>query len=141
MVRTRSRTSLEIPGLPALPCRHSQAPNERNPLRCQEMTVSGLTMTGAEHHSGQTRKSRIQKNRSQGRGFGRLTERFKTMIWCRRAGIPVWSARRDRKVARKAENSEIRMLHMNQEAVRSTGSMSTAWMELSAWTTGNFRQS
>ena len=32
--------------------------------------VSGLTMTRAERHSGQKRKSQIQKNRSQGRILG-----------------------------------------------------------------------
>ena len=109
-----SRTSLEIPGLPDLPCRHFQVQNKRNPLRCQAMTVSGLTMMRAERNWGQKRKNQTQRNRSQGRSFGRLTERFKTMIWCRRAMISVWSARRDRKPASRTENSEIRMLSMNR---------------------------
>ena len=117
MVRMRLRTSLEIPGLPDLLCRHFQVQNKRNPLRCQVMTVSGSTMTSVERHSSQKRKSQIQRKRSQTRILGRLTERFKTMIWCRRARISVWSARRDRKPARRAENNEIRMLCMNQEAI------------------------
>ncbi len=33
------------------------------------------------------------------------------------ARIAVWSASRDRKLARKAEINMIRMLHMNQEAI------------------------
>jgi hypothetical protein len=71
MARMSSRTSLEIPDLPELPCLHFQLQNRRKPLRCQAMTVSGLTMMRGERHWGQWRKSQIQRNRSQGRSFGR----------------------------------------------------------------------
>jgi hypothetical protein len=134
MVWMRSRTSLGIPGLPALPCRHFQVQSMGNPLRCHEMTVSGLTMMRAERHSGQRRESQIQSNRSQGRSLGQLgTERFRTMIWCRSARISVWSVRRERKVASKAENSEIETHESGGYHLDSISSMFTAWMELLVW--------
>ncbi len=62
----------------------------------------------------------LKRNRSQACSLGRLeTERLKTIIWCRRARISVWSARRIRKPARMVEINEIRMLHMNREAISS----------------------
>ena len=98
--------------MPAFP-----GPKQSESLAMLEMTVSGLTMTRAERHWGQKRRSQIQRNRSQARSFGRLTERFKTMIWCHRARISVWSARRDRKPARRTDDIEIRMFCINGEAI------------------------
>jgi hypothetical protein len=134
MVRMSSRISLEIRGLPDLPRRHFQVQNSRKPLRCHEMTVSGLTMMRAERHSGQRRKSQIQRNRSEARSLGRLeTERLKTMIWCRRARISVWSARRVRKPARKVEINEIRMLCMNREVISSIPQVQCLQLRRNYW--------
>jgi hypothetical protein len=87
----------------------------RNPFRCQAMTVSGLTIATVDLHCGQNRRSPIQRNRSQDRSFGRRAERFKTMIWCRRARILIWSAKRDRKPAMRADNRKITMLCIKQK--------------------------
>ena len=45
--RTRSRISLDIGGQPGFPRRDSHVQESLNPLRCQPMTVSGLTITRA----------------------------------------------------------------------------------------------
>jgi len=62
-------------------------------------------------------RSQIQRSRSPNRSLGRWVERFKTMICCRKARISVWSARLDRKLARRAEKNKIRILCMNREAI------------------------
>ena len=75
ILRIRSRTSREIVGRPAWPCRIFQVQNRRNPLRCQAITVSGLTMASTERHSQQTRERKTQNRRSAGVSFGRLLSR------------------------------------------------------------------
>ena len=44
----------------------------RNPLRCQAITVSGFTMTGADRQPVQNRDNRAQRNRSAAVSFGPL---------------------------------------------------------------------
>jgi hypothetical protein len=81
MVRLRSRTSRETVGLPAFPCLTFRVQNKRKPLRCQAMTVSGLTMTRADRQSAQTPDNHTQNTRSTTVNFGRfLAERRSTPI-------------------------------------------------------------
>src|SRR5665647_1609662 len=49
--RISLRTSFDTGGRPRWPRRTFQVQNSRNPLRCQAMTVPGLTMQRAERHS------------------------------------------------------------------------------------------
>ena len=55
--------------------------NNRKPVRCHAMTVSGLTMTSADRQSGQTLHSHAQKSRSDDVNVGRFTERWRTPGW------------------------------------------------------------
>jgi hypothetical protein len=95
--RIRTRTSCGTTGLPALPRRISHVQNKRKPLRCQAITVSGLTMTRADRQSYQTLHSHAQSRRSAGLSLGRFTERCRTLSWCRSARLSRWSAARDLK--------------------------------------------
>src|SRR5438093_4105309 len=52
-VRINSRLSFATLGLPACPCRTLQVQYQRNPRRCQSMTVAGFTITSADRHRGQ----------------------------------------------------------------------------------------
>ena len=72
MLRIRSRTSFGIAGRPGCPCRTFQVQNTRKPLRCQAITVPGLTITNADCQSLQSRHSQAQKNRSAAVSFGRF---------------------------------------------------------------------
>src|SRR6266567_1658186 len=65
--RMRSRTSSDTSGLPGVrrPLFHAQY--KRNPLRCQEITVSGLTMVSAERQPDHSLDSHTQKTRSLAR--------------------------------------------------------------------------
>ena len=66
---------------PGCPCRTFQVQNTRKPLRCQAITVPGLTITNADCQSLQSRHSQAQKNRSAAVSFGRfLAERWSTPI-------------------------------------------------------------
>ena len=47
----------------------------RKPLRCQRITVSGLTMTRARVQSGQSLRSATQNTRSPVRSWGRFDVR------------------------------------------------------------------
>src|SRR5258708_29004133 len=51
--RISLRISFDTGGRPGWPRRTFQVQNNRNPLRCQAMTVAGLTMHRAERHSAQ----------------------------------------------------------------------------------------
>jgi hypothetical protein len=53
ILRISLRTSFDTGGRPGWPRRTFQVQNNRNPLRCQAMTVAGLTMHRAERHSAQ----------------------------------------------------------------------------------------
>jgi hypothetical protein len=53
------------------------------------MTVSGLTMIKAERQLRQGAGKHAQKNRSEALSLGRLTERSRTLSWCRRASTSI----------------------------------------------------
>ncbi len=72
MVRIRSRTSWETAGPPVLPCGILQVQNNRKPFRCQEMTASGLPITGADFQSAQAPDNHAQKTRSATINVGRF---------------------------------------------------------------------
>jgi hypothetical protein len=82
-------------------------------LRCQAMTVSGLTIFNDERQSAHTRDSQMHRSRSAACNCGRLLpERRRTPIWCRSATFSNRSAARvlntDEAPARKrANHSEI----------------------------------
>src|SRR5579863_996509 len=63
--RISSRTSKSIVGLPGLPCRLFHLQYQLNPLRCQAITVSGLTRSSAERQFDQKRESQTQSSRSE----------------------------------------------------------------------------
>src|ERR1039458_9015976 len=109
ILRIRSRTSQATEGRPVRPCRIFQVQNRRNPLRCQEITVEGLTISRADRQSHQTLDRDTQNRRSAAVNFGRfLADRLRTPIWCRRARFFSSSAARARNiepsVERKADN-------------------------------------
>jgi hypothetical protein len=58
---------------------HLPGPQQPNPLRCQSITVSGLTITRADRQPVQYRDKRAQRNRSAAVSLGRFTERRKTL--------------------------------------------------------------
>ena len=97
--RIRSRTSFETAGLPGFPRRVFHVQNSRKPLRCQAITVSGLTITSADRQSSHTRDNQTHKNRSVGANFARFTDRCKTPSWCRRARFSNCRTARDLKAA------------------------------------------
>jgi hypothetical protein len=84
---------------PGWPERTLHVQNSRKPLRCQAMTVSGLTMTKADRQSFQTSHSHVQRSRSAEVSFGRFTERCRTPSCCLSARFSTWSAARDLKAA------------------------------------------
>jgi len=100
---------LDTGGRPVLPWRIVQVQKRRNPLRCQAMTVSGLTMTSDERHSAQVWDSHAQRSRSVGFSFGRFTDRCSTLSWWRKARISSWSAARVRKDAKNVANKAAKM--------------------------------
>ena len=67
--RISSRVVLEIGGRPGGPWRTFQVQNRQKPLRCQPITVSGLTMTRAERQAIQNWDRRAHRNRSAAVGF------------------------------------------------------------------------
>jgi hypothetical protein len=82
-------TGFPAPGFPCL----------KQPLRCQAITVSGLTIISTDRQSSHAWDNQTQRNRSAGANFGRFTDRCKTPSWCRRARFSNWRAARDLKVA------------------------------------------
>src|SRR5215831_15141772 len=85
ILRISCRISLDTGGRPGWPRRIFQVQNNRKPLRCQPMTVSGLTMTNEDRQSLQASHNQAQKSRSADVTLGRFTERRSTASWCRRA--------------------------------------------------------
>src|SRR6516162_4031634 len=59
ILRIHCRTSPSIAGLPGSPCRLFHRQYQRNPLRCQAITVSGFTISSAERATA-TRGGRAQ---------------------------------------------------------------------------------
>src|SRR5258708_34565130 len=78
ILRISLRTSFDTGGRPGWPWRTFQAQNNRNPLRCQAITVPGLTMQRAERHSAQAPQNQAHRNRSNRFSFGFLTDRCMT---------------------------------------------------------------
>src|ERR1700722_17972096 len=114
IVRINWRTSHETAGLPVLACRTFQVQNKRKPLRCQAMTVSGLTMTSADRQSAQSPDNHTQKRRSAMVNSGSFwVERRSTPIWCRSAKISTWRAARERKTKNSIERNGERTLNIS----------------------------
>jgi hypothetical protein len=78
--RIRSLTSTAIRGRPRRRGLGFHLQNSRKPLRCQRMTVSGLTMSAASRQRGHSRLSHTQKRRSA------LVSRGREV--CRRSSTP-----------------------------------------------------
>ena len=97
--RTRSRISLDTGGRPGFRRRDFHVQKSLNPLRCQPMTVSGLTITRAWRQPGHRQDRMTQKTLSAFRSNGRGLFRFRTATCCRRARISVWSAARSAKIS------------------------------------------
>jgi hypothetical protein len=76
--RINSRISCEMLGRPGRPWRTFQVQSRRKAVRCQAMTVSGLTMTSAERQAAHTSDRPAQKSRSNAVSLGRFTERCRT---------------------------------------------------------------
>ena len=96
---TRARISLDTGGRPGFPRRDFHVQKSLNPLRCQPMTVSGLTITRAWRQPGHRQDRMTQKTLSAFRSDGRGLFRFRTATCCRRAWISVWSAARSAKIS------------------------------------------
>ena len=97
--RIRSRISLDTGGRPDFPRRDFHVQKSLNPLRCQPMTVSGLTITRVWRQPGHRPDRMTQKTLSAIRSDGRGLFRFRTATCCRRAKISVWSAARPAKIS------------------------------------------
>ena len=97
--RTRWRISLDTGGRPGFLRRDFHVQKSLNPLRCQAMTVSGLTITRAWRQPGHRQDRMTQKTLSAIRRDGRGLFRFRTDTCCRRARISVWSAARSAKIS------------------------------------------
>src|SRR5215510_1133573 len=74
ILRISWRISLDTGGRPGWPRRTFQVQNNRKPLRCQPMTVSGLTMTKEDRQSLQTSQNQAHRSRSADVSLGRFTE-------------------------------------------------------------------
>ena len=97
--RTRWRISLDTGGRPGFRRRDFHVQKSLNPLRCQPMTVSGLTITRAWRQPGHRQDRMTQKTLSAFRSNGRGLFRFRTATCCRRARNSVWSAARSAKIS------------------------------------------
>ena len=97
--RTRWRISLDTGGRPGFLRRDFHVQKSLNPLRCQPMTVSGLTITRAWRQPGHRQDRMTQKTLSAFRSDGRGLFRFRTATCCRRARISVWRAARSAKIS------------------------------------------
>ena len=97
--RTRWRISLDTGGRPGFLRRDFHVQKSLNPLWCQPMTVSGLTITRAWRQPGHRQDRMTQKTLSAFRSDGRGLFRFRTATCCRRARISVWSAARSAKIS------------------------------------------
>ena len=108
ILRISLHTSFDTGGRLRWPRRTFQVQNSRNPLRCQAMTVAGLTMRRAERHSAQAPQSQAHKQRSNRFSLGFFTERCSTPSWWRRAMISSCNAARVRKTdSVEASNADI----------------------------------
>ena len=91
----------EGPGWPDFPQRTFHVQKRRKPLRCHPITVSGLTMAGAERPPDSPQNHPQEPvDGFQARTF--LRDSCKTRIWCRSAKISSSKAARDRNTDRTA---------------------------------------
>src|SRR5260370_39254880 len=104
ILRISLRISFDTGGRPVWPRRTFQVQNRRNPVRCQAMTVAGLTMRRAERHSAQAPQSQAHKHRSKRFSFGFFTERCSTPSRWRRARISSCDEARVRKTESEETN-------------------------------------
>jgi hypothetical protein len=104
----------------------------RKPARCQETTVSGLTMIKALVHPGQSRRSRIQNSLSAFLNLGRGFFRFRTPSCWRKAMISRLRLYREQKKARRIvrnpDNNGIMSLDLYHR-----GRTSSAFKQLHLW--------
>ena len=121
ILRISLRISVDTGGRPHWPRRTFQVQNSRNPLRCQAMTVAGLTMRRAERHSAQAPQSQAHNHRSNRFSFGFFTERCSTPSWWRRARISSCNAARVRKTdSAEASNADNTAVGENSRKVRNS---------------------
>jgi hypothetical protein len=113
ILRIRSMTSRDAEGRPC-GWRLFHLQYNRNPCRCQAITVSGLTITSADCQPLQRRESQTHKNRSAILRRGRMPrlDRWRTRSWWRRASISACSATRVRMLRRRTNNSEEMIVNM-----------------------------
>jgi len=95
-IRISSRVSLGTLGRPACPCRTFQVQYQRNPRRCQPITVAGFTIRSADRHRGQHWNNHTHKRRSACFNLGLGVFRCSTPIWCRSPGFLLVSRRSSR---------------------------------------------
>src|SRR5215831_13889916 len=69
-VRMSFRVSSGTHGRPAFPCRIFQVQYQRNPRRCQSITVAAFTIQRASRHRDQNWDNATQKRRSAGFSLG-----------------------------------------------------------------------
>ncbi len=96
MRRISSLTSRETRSRPPRCVRDFQAQNRRKPLRCQPITVAGLTITSPSRQFGQKLEIKTQKQRSVGSSRGRDVFRFSTASCWRTAKLSKYDAARAR---------------------------------------------
>jgi len=113
MLRMRSRTFRGMSGLPGRTFLLFQVQYRRKPLRCQAITVSGLTITRAERQPVHRRESQTHKRRSPGfRGSRLRPPRRRTLIWWRRARFSTCRQARLWKQEHKADRNERNTVRM-----------------------------
>ena len=113
MRRMRSRTSRETGGRPLRRERDFQVQKRRKPLRCQPITVAGLTIARASRQSGQKLEIRTQNQRSDGCSRGRGVFRFSTASCWRTAKLSKYEAANARSSrCRRATRSRMSIFRM-----------------------------
>ena len=90
---------IDTGGRPGFPRRDFHVQKSLNPLRCQPMTVSSLTIARAWRQPGHRQGRMTQKTLSAFRSNGRGLFRFRTATCCLRARISVWIAARSAKIS------------------------------------------
>ena len=109
----RSRTSRETGGRPLRSERDFQVQKRRKPLRCQPITVAGLTIARASRQSGQKLEIRTQDQRSDGCSRGRGVFRFSTASCWRTAKLSKYEAANARSSrCRRATRSRVSIFRM-----------------------------
>ena len=93
-------------GRPPIFRRDSLVQKRRKPLRCQPMTVSGLTMSKGARHSDQIRDNQTQNRRSFVLIAGRFWVRFRMASCCRNARFSKAKLHRPLSVDLKKQNSK-----------------------------------